>query len=563
MKSTLKFTLAILLIFVIANLGAQDLSSFKNSDAFKFKGSIQLNGAFYDSDRKDRRSPYNWSISGSPTISVYGVDIPFSFSVRGQKNSFSQPFNRLGLSPNYKWAKVHIGYRSMNFSPYTMSGHTFLGVGLELNPGKIRFAAMYGDLQNTLIQNDTIVYGTELIEPYKRKAFSAKIGYGSDKNHFDFIVLKAKDDANSIDPQLSREKLLYPSENVVAGTAMKFNFFNKIELSANTAASLLTNNIFSDQEIELDDEDDLRYYDLVKKIITPNLTTRIFFAGDARVGINLNKLRLGFKYKYIDPFYQSMGTYYLQDDQENMTADLSLNFLNGKAVIRGSFGQQRNNLSGLRKFTTWRNIGSAFISYTPSSKYGGSITYSNYNTDQTSGFQEINDTVRFIQVSQLISFSPFYSFGSRDMKSRVSVTANYQVFDNQSLNELLNSNNETTTAYLNYSLRMKPKRITLGFSTNFNRADFAGKRTDRIGAGLSYKQEFLKKKLRLKARTNYSLTSIDGVEDGDIKSVRIDASYKLLKKHRLKIGLSYKDKGTTIQKGFKEFRGRVSYSFSW
>ena len=37
----------------------------------------------------------------------------------------------------------------MSFSPYTLSGHEFLGGGVELTPDKIpfKFSAMYGRLQ--------------------------------------------------------------------------------------------------------------------------------------------------------------------------------------------------------------------------------------------------------------------------------------------------------------------------------------------------------------------------------------------------------------------------------
>ncbi|MEQ8338575.1 MAG: hypothetical protein RIA62_14560 [Cyclobacteriaceae bacterium] len=49
----------------------------------------------------------------------------------GSNTSFQQPFNQYGMSPTYKNVTAHIGFRSMNFSRYSLAGHLFLVPGLK------------------------------------------------------------------------------------------------------------------------------------------------------------------------------------------------------------------------------------------------------------------------------------------------------------------------------------------------------------------------------------------------------------------------------------------------
>ena len=76
-------------------------------------------------------------------MKIYGVEIPFSLTVSEQERSFRQPFNQFGITPTYKWAKAHLGYSNLTWSPFTWSGQTVLGGGVELNPGKFRFGMRY------------------------------------------------------------------------------------------------------------------------------------------------------------------------------------------------------------------------------------------------------------------------------------------------------------------------------------------------------------------------------------------------------------------------------------
>jgi len=178
--------------FLQAN--SQDLTQIRTQKPVVVRGALSTTAHFYNIEGKNtNRDPFNYLISGNVDLTVYGINLPFSFMYSGQNLAYTQPFNRFGISPQYKWIKTHFGYRSMNFSSYTLAGHSFMGAGAELNPGKFRLAGVYGRFKQKTLPNTSNPLDT-LYAP-TRKGYSIKIGVGSAKNYFDLIYLSIADDS--------------------------------------------------------------------------------------------------------------------------------------------------------------------------------------------------------------------------------------------------------------------------------------------------------------------------------------------------------------------------------
>ena len=176
---------------------AQDLEQITQQKPFEIHGGIDARMMVYDAHGiTPRYLPFNYYLTGSPVLSVYGIEIPVYFSFSRQQNSWSQPFNQFGLSPHYKWITLHAGYRNLQYSPFTLAGHTFLGGGVDLSPGKWRVSGMYGRFNKATVL-DTLqgIYIENF--SFKRTGYAMKIGYGVPDRYVDFIVLHAKDDAGS------------------------------------------------------------------------------------------------------------------------------------------------------------------------------------------------------------------------------------------------------------------------------------------------------------------------------------------------------------------------------
>jgi len=93
-----------------------------------------------------RQQPMTWVVQGAPTLQIGDTPVPFQFTFSSFENSYQTPFNQMGTSPKYKWIQVHVGYRNLQFSNYTMGGQRMLGAGVELTPGKWHMGFFWGML---------------------------------------------------------------------------------------------------------------------------------------------------------------------------------------------------------------------------------------------------------------------------------------------------------------------------------------------------------------------------------------------------------------------------------
>ena len=136
---------------------AQDIGSVSGQKAFTLHGNFNA-GLNYHTDLSDKNSssPISFGPSPSyflqfnPVLTIYGMALPFNLMFASQNKSFNTPFNRYGASPYYKWVKLHLGWRSLHFSQFTLGGQQMLGAGFELTPGKFRAAFMYGKFNNAV-----------------------------------------------------------------------------------------------------------------------------------------------------------------------------------------------------------------------------------------------------------------------------------------------------------------------------------------------------------------------------------------------------------------------------
>ncbi|HEY4789268.1 MAG TPA: hypothetical protein VIH57_24630, partial [Bacteroidales bacterium] len=145
--SMLKISCTILIFcFFGAMLHAQNLEGIGKQKPVTLSGGITARAIFYGATGiSDQRQPFSYLITGSPTISIYNsFTIPITFTFSEQERSVRQPFNQFGMSPYYKWITIHAGYRNINYSQFTLAGHTFLGGGVELTPGIFHFGFIYG-----------------------------------------------------------------------------------------------------------------------------------------------------------------------------------------------------------------------------------------------------------------------------------------------------------------------------------------------------------------------------------------------------------------------------------
>ena len=199
---TIRYTLTLLLLAGLALAGkAQNVEQLAKADPLSLSGHLRLGFQYFDGGGEvDGRLPFSYVLTGTPTLSVFGFDIPVSISYRdGQLGSQARsPFNRYGISPSYKWVKLHLGQSNMRLAPYTLSGKNVAGLGVELTPGPLRIAALRGTLDNYALRPDSLSFLSTVVPMYERQVLGGALGYHGKAAEVELSFLKVKDDVASM-----------------------------------------------------------------------------------------------------------------------------------------------------------------------------------------------------------------------------------------------------------------------------------------------------------------------------------------------------------------------------
>ncbi len=406
---------------------------------------------------------------------------------------------------------------------------------------------------------DNIVPAEEQLDLYQRFAYGGKIGFGSDHSFFELNLFKAKDKSQTGNWQTLLENYIYPAENLVVGTSFGLRFFKKVSLRGNVAGSAVTENQnalnFSLAPNEQRLEDNLGF------LFTANASSRYAFAGDLQLGVQIANSNIGLKYQRVDPFYRSFGAYFLLNDYENFTGNLSLSFGKGRINFNGSYGMQRNNLKNYRSATDWRQILSASVSIVEKKGFSLTASYANYSVDQRAGFIEVNDSFRLANVNHTFSFSPTVSWKKNQRQSTISLYAGASRFTELS-GFFAGRENYSTNGNLNYRLRWKESGLAIKTGllySNFSQ-DTLG--VTRYGATVGCDKEWGKK---FKANLNLSanLNRTNSSSDGFTLRNSLTLSYSPFKRQTLSTLVSYFQRKTTVLNPISEWQGRLSYSLSF
>ncbi|MBT1702740.1 outer membrane beta-barrel family protein [Chryseosolibacter indicus] len=550
-------------------LFGQNLASIGKEKPLQVSGGLSLNQIFYSVNGiESRRDPYTYYASGNINFSLYGWSVPLSFSVSNQNTSFQQPFNQYSLHPTYKWVTGHFGYTSMSFSPYTVNGHIFLGGGVDVAPeGKFKISALYGRFLKA-VEPDTS--NQNAMPSYKRMGYGFKASYGEGGDFVDLIVFHAHDDINSVSFIPDSLDVL-PEENLVmsisAGKTVLKNFLLKAEL----AGSALS------RDTRAEEANHGSILAKPKFIYIPRLSSSYYKAFKTSFNYQQSFYTLGVAYERIDPLYRTLGSYYFNNDLENITANAAVAILKGKVNVAASGGTQRDNLDRSKVSTMRRMVGSLNLAYAPTQKLNFSASYSNFQTytNIRSQFVDINqltpydnlDTLNFTQISQNATLTTMYMFGGNE-KKRQSVNLNLTFQDAADKQGDVEQNSGVQFYSVNaaYALNIVPQNLMLSVSFNATLNEAPGNTSRTTGPTASVSKSFFQKKLRATLSSSYNNTYANSVKVNSIINGRLNTSVTLQKKHNINFSLVAVNRSSNREgsaQAFTEFTGTLGYSYSF
>lgn len=515
----------------------QDVEQIIKADPVSFSGGLTWSNIITWPQDSARLTPvYSYYLSGSLSTTLYGVvSVPLSFSYTNNQMSSTVtfPFNRFALSPSYKWIRLYIGYSQMTFSPYTMSGHDFMGGGIELTPTDRpwRFSAYFGRY-NKAVAADSI--NTEPI--YKRLGGGVQAGYKHERFEIIANVTMAKDDAHSLTFADGIDTTyIAPQSNLAASISAMLKPWEQTTISGEYAMSIVNHNCKSDSTGH------------VASFLDNDVNITRYQAGKVSFSQAFNIGSAGLTYERVSPNYQSFSSYYNTNDFENITADFNVNIAE-KVNVSANIGIQRDNLSGQEVNTNSQMIysGNVNVNATERLTFGASVSnVQSYvhikdileKVTQTTQYQNL-DTLSFTELSFSASANASYRWGGGEednMSHTVGGSYSYQQAAHQQEHSQKFVSNRLHNYNLNYQLSHKPTRINGSVGANYNTNHTPEASTDVVTLCLSAGVP-IADKVRTTLSVNYS--KVESLTDYRIINSRLAISYSFLKYHSINCSLT-------------------------
>ncbi len=546
-----------------------DFDNILKSNKIKVSGKINGNAVYYNSNTRNARIPFTYFAQGTFNISWLSFNLPISYSYSNQGENFNYQlpfeFNRLSLHPKYKWIQAHIGDVTMNFSPYTLSGHQFTGGGVELRPNaSIEFSAMYGRLLKAT-EDD----GNEQTVPaYKRVGYGAKLFWKKPNYKFGLIGFYAKDNLLSI-PLIPEERNIKPKENLVISLHGETTIAKKYTIKAEYASTAITKDIRAEDSA-------IKTSNLAGLLFNNKTSTEFYNALKAALDINIGSMKVGVGYERVDPNYETLGAYYFNNDFENITLNLATSIFNNKLNLDFNVGYQRDNLENQKRQSLGRTVGSVNATYQLSNAITLNGTYSNFTSftnRNLNQFDDINDNdltdedqeaLNYRQLSQNANIGLHWIFPKKQNTTQ-NINLNYNLASSANeengvirIGQANNFHNGTAA----YTIGFPKQAFTIVSSLNYNYSDIGTDDSNAWGGAMNFNKLFFKNKLNTSLGVAYNKSNNKTIETGVI-NFRASAGTVIAKQHNLNLNAIQLFRNTTNQEDLKELTVTLSYGYNF
>ena len=533
----------VLFILLTSNAMAQSIETIVSSRPVTMGGNLSYNHNY--EMLPDSSSSYYY-LSGSLNTKFFGVvDVPVSFSYTNNKftKNMAMPFNRFSLSPSYKGYTVYIGYNSMTFSKYTMSGHDYFGGGFGYSgSGPWSTEAFFGRLRKAIMPDSSTNDAG-----YARIGGGLKVGYMADRYGISVNAIRIHDRDNSVDFTGFEEQYVVPKDNTAASILLNVKPLSSVTIAGEYAISQMTENNKPMPE-------------------TIQSESTVYHAFDASITYTSAVGSVGVSYDRLPPNYETLGGYYFSEDEEQVAVNLSAN-ISDKASLAGSFGYRHDNLDNQQTVTNKSFAYSLDASATPverlslSASVNNDQSYANLrdNIEQLTMMSEFEDldTNEYSRLNLTASFGANYTTKPSEIISNsftssfsYNTTSDEQRYDTTTANsKIYNLNLGSNTSFL------IPK-ISAGINVSMSKTDTESQKYKMLTLTGSLSKSFACG-LSLSSAYTYAATKTDTLNSA-ITNLRATAAYALLKKHNLSLSFCYIHNPMSIT-----MRNRYTLSFTY
>jgi hypothetical protein len=556
-----------LLVLFTRTLQAQDITQIAKSKPVKISGGLSANTSLYKSWGMDsRQDPYFWQFAANLNFKLFGIiDMPFSAYFAKENTRYQQPsFHQFGMSPRYKSVTLHLGYRNMTFSPYSLAGLTFLGAGIEYQPQKswIKASAMYGRFFKAVPANDSAK--NHFQDPsYERWGGGFSVTASGKNKELTFIMFKAADRVGSI-PDTPAHPTITPAENLIIGLNTKTNIFPKVTFSGGYTMSAFT----SDLRTERKDFERYTYLNNLGGLFTPRYSSSLSKTLDASLNYQGGTFTAGITYKRIDPGYASLGSTFIENDLEDVLITMSKTFFKNKVNFSGNVGQQRNNLARDKQTENKRIIGSINGAWSINQSFNVNANYSNFTSSTEPTLINFTDSIGYFQINKNTSLNINYNKSGEKFRHSICLMGALQQATslNRSATLKLRTNNNMVNTCISYQAGMPKNGIAATFSFQSSWFKNEINATKNYGPNIALNKDLLKNTLKIILSYGYNFTEVTGNKRSNTQIYRFNTDYQVSKHQSLHFQSSLmrrKDSSQTGQLAPRELQAGLSYQYNF
>lgn len=543
---------------------AQELHRLNELTPFTLQGSVSSTATGNSISGIDRRQmPFSWMLHGSAVATVYEVQLPFSFVFSERERGFQQSFNEFGISPSYRWAKLHLGYRSLSWSRYTVNGMRFLGAAVELQPGDFECAAMYGRLARA-VEEDAA--NPLAVPAYTRTGWGVMAKVGNESGFFQISGFWSVDDTTSLKrlPTYVR-----PQENVTSAFGAYFVFTEWLSADLDVGACFYTLNRLSPELSEngLSGKKQSNRVGHFKDYFNVRTSSTLSFATRAGLLFRFPWIGARLEYELIEPEFTSFGSYYFNSDIQNITIAPYTTLLDGTLRINTSVGVQGDNVGNTKAATTTRFITSANVGWSPNQMWNIDAQLSNYATSQAATRERLNDSIRIRNVNTSMYLTPRVMLESDELRHIIFLSLASMVYDDMNIVSGKFSGASTTSSSLSYVLGFKGTQWTTGASVNWSSTETTYGVTDNAGVSVHGSNAFLDGALNLSLALGYSVITVGSADPSGVFTESLTAGYRPSGDDQFSLSISGSQNGggSMYNPAFREYTASFNYTraLSW
>tara|TARA_B110000902_G_scaffold54259_1_gene63046 strand:- start:1425 stop:3107 length:1683 start_codon:yes stop_codon:yes gene_type:complete len=533
--------LLILLTIHSSSILSQNFSEIKKEDLLKVSGSVGALSTYYNGPSE--RVPFFWQLQANLSITTPLLNIPISFVLNQQQRSFGypkQPFNQYGLSPKYKAITLHLGYRTMRFSEFSLSGNQFFGLGLEVAPKdkKFKYKCLVGRFSKAIF-GDTMDVILGAIPTFERRGWGNHLEFGSASNNISLLLFKAKDDANSISSLYDSSVVFKPAENLIFGATTKQKINKQLSFDTEIDWSAFTNNTRNPETVI----PGFSYLNNLGSLFYANNTTTFNSAVSGNLKYTKKNLGLKLGYRRIAPEYKTMGSVYLNNDFEDLTSSLAYKLLKNKINLNITGGLQRNNLNSDKVTEMLRKIYALSANYLPNSKWNFNLQYSNFNASTQKTLVLVMDTSlvplsikNYAQVTESAALQVMYNKPSEKNILTSFLSSNYQNAK-VSVDDTTTSDATFYNTSLGSSINWIKTKTSFSLLINANLNISESPNASTLGPSFVISKTFLKKPVNTNLSVSLLQSYIDNQPLGLVTTGNFSANYRHKEKHSFSLSL--------------------------